>query len=94
MTTPGTDTPARGASPEVRTSIFYLSLFASSAAGAVLSGLWLHDRGLTTEQIGLVSAVPLFAMLVLMAIVTTLMASPMFEAFYGRRMRQETRPKA
>jgi len=65
VTTPGTDTPARGASPEVRTSIFYLSLFASSAAGAVLSGLWLHDRGLTTEQIGLVSAVPLFAMLVL-----------------------------
>ncbi len=64
-----TDTTARGAAPETRTSIFYLSLFAPSAAGAVLSGLWFHDRGLTTEQIGLVSAVPLFAMLVLNLVV-------------------------
>ena len=31
----------------------------------------------------------LFAILVLMAIVTTLMASPLFEAVYGRRARQE-----
>ena len=29
----------------------------------------------------------LFAMLVLMAIVTTLMASPLFEQFYGRKAR-------
>jgi Kef-type K+ transport system membrane component KefB len=33
----------------------------------------------------------LFAMMVVMAIVTTLMAAPLFEAFYGRRARAEGR---
>ena len=33
----------------------------------------------------------LFAILVVMAIVTTLMASPLFELFYGRRARAEGR---
>lgn len=60
-----TELPASGVAPETRSSIFYLTLFAPSASGAVLAGLWFHDRGLTTEQIGLISAVPLFAMLVL-----------------------------
>ena len=63
-------------------------------------GALMNARGLMeliVINIGLQRGIigpPLFAMLVLMAIVTTLMASPMFEAFYGRRMRQETRAKS
>lgn len=56
-------------SPEWRTAAFYLSLFAAPAASAVLSGIWLAEQGLTTGQIGIVNAAPLFLMLVLTVVV-------------------------
>jgi len=37
---------------------------------------------------------PLFAVLVLMAVVTTLMATPVFELVYGRHARAEGRLKS
>lgn len=46
-------------------------------------GLYMFLVGL---QAGIIGA-PLFSMLVLMAIVTTLMASPLFEWVYGRQAR-------
>jgi Kef-type K+ transport system membrane component KefB len=56
-------------------------------------GALMNARGLTELiilNIGLTAGVigpPLFSMLVAMAIVTTLMASPLFELFYGRAAR-------
>lgn len=56
-------------------------------------GALMNARGLTEliiVNIGLTAGVigaPLFSMLVLMAIVTTLMASPLFELVYGRAAR-------
>jgi Kef-type K+ transport system membrane component KefB len=56
-------------------------------------GALMNARGLTELviiNIGLQAGIigpPLFSILVLMAIVTTLMASPLFEAFYGRAAR-------
>ena len=56
-------------------------------------GALMNARGLTELviiNIGLQAGIigpPLFSILVLMAIVTTLMASPLFEAFYGRGAR-------
>jgi Kef-type K+ transport system membrane component KefB len=57
-------------------------------------GALMNSRGLMELiiiNIGLQKGVigpTLFAMLVLMAIVTTVMATPLFEAFYGRKARE------
>jgi Kef-type K+ transport system membrane component KefB len=57
-------------------------------------GALMNSRGLMELiiiNIGLQKGIielPLFAMLVLMAIVTTVAASPLFEAFYGRHARE------
>jgi Kef-type K+ transport system membrane component KefB len=63
-------------------------------ASAMGIGALMNARGLMeliVINIGLQRGIigpPLFAMLVLMAIVTTLMASPLFEAVYGRAARK------
>jgi Kef-type K+ transport system membrane component KefB len=63
-------------------------------ATAMGIGALMNARGLMeliVINIGLqrgIIGLPLFAMLVLMAIVTTLMASPLFELFYGRKARE------
>jgi Kef-type K+ transport system membrane component KefB len=60
----------------------------------------MNARGLAERiivNIGLTAGVigtPLFSMLVLMAIVTTLMASPLFELVYGRAARAGRNPGA
>jgi Kef-type K+ transport system membrane component KefB len=62
-------------------------------ARALGIGALMNARGLTEliiVNIGLQAGIigpALFSMLVLMAIVTTLMASPLFELVYGRRAR-------
>jgi Kef-type K+ transport system membrane component KefB len=64
-------------------------------ARALGIGALMNARGLTEliiVNIGLQAGIigpALFSMLVLMAIVTTLMASPLFELVYGRRARAE-----
>lgn len=66
-------------------------------ASAMGIGALMNARGLMELiiiNIGLQRGViepGLFAILVVMAIVTTLMASPLFEAFYGRRAREDGR---
>jgi Kef-type K+ transport system membrane component KefB len=60
----------------------------SMGIGALMNARGLME--LIVINIGLQRGIiepPLFAMLVLMAIVTTLMASPLFELFYGRKAR-------
>jgi Kef-type K+ transport system membrane component KefB len=60
---------------------------------AMGTGALMNARGLTEliiVNIGLTAGIiapPLFSILVIMAIVTTLMASPLFELVYGRRAR-------
>lgn len=64
----------------------------ASGIGALMNARGLME--LIVINIGLqrgVIAPALFSMLVVMAIVTTLMASPLFEALYGRRARAEGR---
>jgi PPP family 3-phenylpropionic acid transporter len=56
---------APGLSPEVRTALFYSTIFTGSALSAVYGGIWMEAKGLSPDQIGLVNAVPLALMLVL-----------------------------
>lgn len=61
----------------------------SMAIGALMNARGLME--LIIINIGLqkgIIGVPLFSMLVLMAVVTTLMASPLFELVYGRKARE------
>jgi Kef-type K+ transport system membrane component KefB len=78
---------------------FIACWLAALAAGqgnrhALALGALMNARGLTEliiVNIGLAAGIiapPLFSMLVLMAIVTTLMASPLFEWVYGRAARR------
>ncbi len=52
-------------SPELRATAFYFTFFMSNAAAAVYAGIWLRDEGMSPEQIGIINAVPVLAMLVL-----------------------------
>lgn len=62
-------TPIQGASPERRTTTFYFTLYMYGGAMNVYASIWLAGRGLTGEQIGTISAVPIFIMLVLNLVV-------------------------
>jgi len=57
--------PARSLSPELRTTFFYLTMFLGSGAAAVYLPIWLAEKGMSPEQIGVVNAVPIFLILVL-----------------------------
>lgn len=61
--------PARGASPERRTTVFYFTMFMYGGAMNVYASIWLAGRGLSAEQIGWINAVPIFIMLVLNLVV-------------------------
>lgn len=58
---------ARIATPEVRTSAFYLTKFGPPGAIAAYFGIWLSDKGLSATEIGLVNAIPV-ALTLLLAI--------------------------
>ncbi len=45
---------APGLSPEVRTALFYSTIFTGSALSAVYGGIWMEAKGLSPDQIGLV----------------------------------------
>lgn len=51
--------------PERRTAIFYLTVFMSGGASATALPLWLNSVGMTSEQIGVINAAPVFAMLMI-----------------------------
>jgi len=52
-------------SSELRATAFYFTFFMSNAAAAVYAGIWLQQEGMSPEQIGIINAVPVLAMLVL-----------------------------
>ncbi|MGC4077538.1 MAG: MFS transporter [Rubrivivax sp.] len=51
--------------PEFRATIYYFIQYMSGAATTVYSGIWFAGQGLSTEQIGIINAVPTLIMLVL-----------------------------
>jgi len=52
-------------SPELRATAFYFSIFMSGAAFNVYGGIWFAEKGLSSEQIGIINAVPVLATLLL-----------------------------
>lgn len=56
-------------SPEVRISVFYLTLYMSGGAATTFAGPWFEGKGFSSEQIALLNAVPILALLVLNLVV-------------------------
>jgi PPP family 3-phenylpropionic acid transporter len=56
---------ARFTTPEMRTGLFYAAIFAPAATSSILLPLWLDSRGISAEEIGLISATPVLVMIVL-----------------------------
>lgn len=56
---------ARWASPEIRASVFHFTVFGTGAVASVYLGIWLTLKGIHPDQIGVISAVPVFGLLVL-----------------------------
>ncbi|WP_404403179.1 MFS transporter [Pelagibacterium halotolerans] len=61
--------PARFASPEMRTALFYFSTFMTPAASTMLLSIWLDSRGVSESEIGIINAAPIFLMIVLNLVV-------------------------
>jgi MFS transporter, PPP family, 3-phenylpropionic acid transporter len=55
--------------PELRTTAFYFTYFMGPGAAVMFLPIWLSGKGITTEQIGLINAVPVFVILALNLIV-------------------------
>lgn len=56
-------------SPELRATAFYFTLYMSAGAATVFAGIWLKQKGMSSEQIGIINAVPVLVMLVLNLVV-------------------------
>lgn len=55
--------------PELRTTAFYFTYFMGPGAAVMFLPIWLSEKGITTEQIGLINAVPVFIILALNLVV-------------------------
>lgn len=51
------------ASPEGRTALFYLTVFALPGATSAYFGIWLADKGLSAGEIGWINSAPIFLLL-------------------------------
>lgn len=56
-------------SPELRTIVFYLTLFTTAGAANAFGGIWFESRGLSASQISVINALPVFIMLVVNLVV-------------------------
>lgn len=52
-------------SPEKRTTVFYFTYFMANGATVVALPIWLAQKGITPEQIGIINAVPILAIIAL-----------------------------
>jgi PPP family 3-phenylpropionic acid transporter len=50
-------------SPELRASLYQFTVFAATGAGSAYYAIWMSGKGLSSEQIGIVNAVPVLIML-------------------------------
>ena len=57
-----TDT-ALGVSPELRAGIYHFTVFASTGVASAYFGIWLVNRGISPDEIGIINAAPILAML-------------------------------
>jgi len=55
--------------PELRTTAFYFTYFMGPGAAVMFLPIWLSEKGITTEQIGIMNAVPVFIILALNLVV-------------------------
>ncbi|MHA6690147.1 MFS transporter [Devosia sp. A449] len=53
----------RSASPELRASLYQFTVYLPGAVSSVFLGIWLSQRGLPADQIGIVNAVPMLCLL-------------------------------
>jgi len=56
---------APGLSPELRAAFFHFFSYSGGATASVYFGIWLHERGMTTDQIGVINALPVLVMLLI-----------------------------
>lgn len=52
-------------SPELRTTVYYFVQFMSGGAANGFAGIWFASRGLGSEEIGIINAVPVFVLLLI-----------------------------
>jgi len=55
--------PRQRVSPELRVGTFYFTQFMTGGAATVFAGIWFSGKGLSSEQIGVINAAPVLAML-------------------------------
>ncbi|HEV7717777.1 MAG TPA: MFS transporter [Arsenicitalea sp.] len=55
--------------PELRTSFFYFTQLTTLGCGVVYAGIWFAQKGIHSEQIAVINAVPVLIMLVLNLVV-------------------------
>jgi len=58
-------TLARWASPELRAAVFHFTVFLSMGVSAVYLAIWLSQKGISAEEIGIINAVPVLILLAL-----------------------------
>lgn len=56
-------------SPESRATAYYFTQYMSAGAATVFVGIWFSQRGISSEQIGVINAVPVLVMLLLNVLV-------------------------
>lgn len=54
---------ALGISPELRAGIFHFTVFGSTGVASVYFGIWLSNRGISPDEIGIINAVPVVVLL-------------------------------
>ena len=54
---------ARRLSPELRTTVYYFVNFTSAGAAVAYAGIWFASKGISSGEIGVINAVPVFIML-------------------------------
>lgn len=65
----GSTLAARMGSPATRAGIFYSSLFLTGAVSNPFLPIWLTEKGISPEQIGIINAAPIFAMIAINLVV-------------------------
>jgi PPP family 3-phenylpropionic acid transporter len=57
--------PQRGFSPELRASLFHFWVFGSTGVASVYFAIWLSNRGITADEIGVINAAPVLCMMLI-----------------------------
>ena len=60
---------ALGLTPEFRAGLFHFTVFASTGVASAYFGIWLINRGITPDEIGIINAAPVLAMLAINVLV-------------------------